>query len=64
MLAVGYGVDGTQKYWKVKNSWGTTFGESGYIRIEKGAAEAGGECGIRKAAVFPTMKAGVSEIMI
>jgi len=56
VLVVGYGTDNGQKYWKVKNSWGTTFGEEGYIRIERGAAEAGGECGIRKGAVFPTVK--------
>jgi len=56
VLAVGYGEDNGQKYWKVKNSWGTTFGEDGFIRIEKGAAESGGECGIRKMASFPVLK--------
>merc|ERR1719188_2658745 len=61
VLAVGYGVDDGKKYWKVKNSWGTSFGEEGYIRIEKGATEEGGECGIRKMASFPTVAAAGKE---
>jgi len=64
VLVVGYGTDNGQKYWKVKNSWGTSFGEEGYIRIERGSSETGGECGIRKAAVFPTVKAATSQIVV
>jgi C1A family cysteine protease len=56
VLVVGYGVDTGQKYWKVKNSWGVSFGEDGYIRIEKGKNGTAGECGIRKMASFPTIK--------
>jgi len=55
VLAVGYGVDNGQAYWKLKNSWGTEHGENGYYRIAKGKA-GGGECGIRKSASFPTLK--------
>jgi len=46
VLAVGYGTEGTQEYYKVKNSWGTSWGESGYIRLAKGVSQKQGQCGI------------------
>eukprot|EP01063_Lacrimia_lanifica_P028656 TRINITY_DN4228_c0_g1_i1.p1 TRINITY_DN4228_c0_g1~~TRINITY_DN4228_c0_g1_i1.p1 ORF type:complete len:212 (+),score=89.58 TRINITY_DN4228_c0_g1_i1:2-637(+) len=33
VLAVGYADD----YWVIKNSWGTSWGEAGYIRVAKGS---------------------------
>jgi len=40
---VGWGVEGSTKYWILKNSWGGSWGESGYVRIVRGSNACGVE---------------------
>jgi len=54
VLAVGY--DTTNAYWKVKNSWGTSWGDRGYVRLSM----SGDKCGILDDASYPNVAASVA----
>jgi len=50
VTVVGYGTDKGQDYWLVKNSWGSSWGERGFIKVKRGV----GMCGIGKNMVTVT----------
>ena len=56
VAAVGYGSEGGQDYYIVRNSWTTSWGEKGYVRfaVIDDQKWAFGMCGILKSSSQPT----------
>lgn len=54
LLIVGYGKDGSDSFWKIKHSLGTSWGEKGFMRLARKEGDTSlGECGIQTTSSFP-----------
>ncbi|XP_057683222.1 cathepsin S, ortholog 1 isoform X5 [Corythoichthys intestinalis] len=52
VLLVGYGSDRGREFWLLKNSWGSAWGEDGFIRISRNRNNV---CGVANFAVYPQL---------
>merc|ERR1712004_34039 len=57
VIAVGYGTDGVD-YFKIRNSWGSSWGEAGNIRLSQSGGSQGTACLFQYAPVTPKLASG------
>lgn len=56
VLAVGYGTEDGEDFFLVRNSWGESWGDAGYIKLAQQSVTVNGTCGILSAASRPILR--------
>jgi KDEL-tailed cysteine endopeptidase len=55
VLVVGYDLTASPQYFNIKNSWGTSWGNSGYIQLAYQATAGPGTCGMYMYPIYPVV---------
>lgn len=57
VVLVGYGSENNEDYYILRNSWGTSWGEDGYMRIARGPQynQGKGQCGLLSVPSYPLL---------
>lgn len=56
VIAVGYGTDSGEAYFKIRNSWGKSWGENGYVRLGQSSSDQyGNACLFRWPGSYPQL---------
>ncbi|KFK39254.1 hypothetical protein AALP_AA3G220300 [Arabis alpina] len=53
VVVVGYGSSNGEDYWIIRNSWGSNWGESGYVKLQRNIDDPFGKCGVAMMASYP-----------
>ena len=56
VVVIGYGTLNGTDYWYVKNSWGSWWGDNGFLKILRTNETGNGMCGILMKPSYPLMK--------
>lgn len=59
VIAVGYGTENGKDYFKIRNSWGTSWGSAGYIKVARNVGSQGAYCLLQYAPVVQTLSSEV-----